>query len=145
MKTIKTIEQAKKEAFKKLRKLFRQKRPGERPPTYKDDTANGLTRCIIDYINLKGYQAERINCIGTPIPVGDNLFRFGKTTMDTGTADVSATIKKLSVKIEVKVGTDTMKKDQWEYKSKIEKAGGVYLIARSFPNFLIALHQKIRL
>ncbi len=32
---------------------------------YKDSTANGLTRAICDYINYHGYQAERINTMGT--------------------------------------------------------------------------------
>ena len=32
---------------------------------YKDSTANGLTRAICDYINYNGYQAERINTMGT--------------------------------------------------------------------------------
>lgn len=34
---------------------------------YSDTTANGLTRCIIDYIKLMGYQAERISTTGRPI------------------------------------------------------------------------------
>jgi len=32
---------------------------------YKDSTANGLTKAICDYINYHGYQAERINTMGT--------------------------------------------------------------------------------
>ena len=33
---------------------------------HRDDTANELTRCIIDYIEYKGGQAERINTMGIP-------------------------------------------------------------------------------
>jgi len=32
---------------------------------YKDSTANGLTKAICDFINYQGYQAERINTMGT--------------------------------------------------------------------------------
>lgn len=141
---MKTDEELQKESFKRLRKLFRAKRPGERPPTY-NNTTNGLTRAIIDYIELKGFQSERITISGTPIPVGNNLYKFGKSTMVPGTADISATIKGLSVKIEVKTGLDTMKKEQYEYKAKVENAGGVYIIARTFAQFLTVLHQKIKL
>ena len=34
---------------------------------HRDDTANGLTRCIVDYLRYKGWQAERINTTGIPI------------------------------------------------------------------------------
>ncbi len=34
---------------------------------YRDDSANGLTKCVIDYIRLRGGQAERINTMGRPI------------------------------------------------------------------------------
>ena len=33
---------------------------------YRDDTANGLTKCIVDYIRYNGGQAERINTMGRP-------------------------------------------------------------------------------
>ena len=156
MKIIKTIEEAKKEAFKKLRDIHRQKRPEVRVPVYKDNTENGLATCIIDYFLLKGHYAERIHCYGMPIPVGDGLYKMGKTNQDVGTADVSAVIsfrspkdnsiiRGLSVKIEIKISKDRMSSHQWEYKSKIEKAGGIYIIARTFPQFLVTLHQKIKL
>ena len=32
---------------------------------YRDDTANGLTKCIVDYIRYNGGQAERINTMGS--------------------------------------------------------------------------------
>ena len=31
---------------------------------YKDDTANGLTKCIVDWINFNGGYANRINTQG---------------------------------------------------------------------------------
>ena len=132
-----------KEALKRLRKLYRETFPTKRAPTYEDKSETGLTRCIIDYLNMKGYQAERIHCIGAPIPQGNGLFKFGKTTMDRGTADISATIHGRSVKIEIKIGTDRMSSYQWNYKDAIERAGGLYLVARSFPHFLKEIHRRI--
>lgn len=34
------------------------------PRIYKDNTANGLTKCIVDYITLKGGFASRLNSTG---------------------------------------------------------------------------------
>lgn len=115
---------------------------------YTDKTANGLTRCIIDYLNYKGHQAERINTTGRPIDtrqtVVDTLgtrrvvgsLSWAKSTSTKGSADISATIDGRSVKIEVKIGKDRLSDPQKAYKRTIEQAGGVYLIARCFDDFL---------
>lgn len=131
-------------ALKKLRQLRREKSPGKKVPAYEATTANGLTRCIIDYLIMKGHQAERVCCIGQPIPQGNGLFKFGKTTMDKGTSDISATIHGQSVKIEIKINGDRMSSYQWEYKKAVEKAGGIYYIARNFVDFLHWYNQKFK-
>lgn len=116
--------------------------------TYRDDTANGLTRCIVDYIKLKGGQAERVNTMGVPLDtrrevtdimghrrtIGGIEWRKGGGTV--GSADISATIRGRSVKIEVKVGKDRMSAAQRQYKATIEAAGGLYYIARDFTGFV---------
>jgi hypothetical protein len=108
---------------------------------YKDSTANGLTRAICDYINYHGYQAERINTMGV---ARENKRTDGKVigvtwtkgTTTAGSADISATIRGRSVKIEVKVGKDRQSEAQKRYQESIERAGGVYLIARDFDSFV---------
>ena len=117
-------------------------------PKYTDKTANGLTKCVIDWINFNGYQAERINTTGRMIDnrttyqnvLGQNV-TIGSTTYIPGTgtkgsADISATINGRSVKIEVKIGKDRQSPNQVAYQAMIEKAGGVYIIARDFEGFL---------
>ena len=116
-------------------------------PKYSDKTANGLTKCIIDFLMLSGYQAERINTMGRPIDnrkqVTDVLGRvktigsmtWGKSTARKGSADISATIKGKSVKIEVKIGKDRQSDFQKEYQKEVEWAGGIYIIAKSFQEF----------
>ena len=116
-------------------------------PKYSDNTANGLTKCIIDFLMLSGYQAERINTMGRPIDnrkqVTDVLGRvktigsmtWGKSTARKGSADISATIKGKSVKIEVKIGKDKQSDFQKEYQKEVEWAGGIYIIAKSFQDF----------
>lgn len=117
---------------------------------WKDTSANGLTKCIIFWINAMGGQAERISNQGQyregkKIDVGTGEIAYtkqlpGKWTPGQGTkgtADISATIRGRSVKIEVKYGRDVQSDAQKQYQEMIEKAGGVYYIAKSFDDFVI--------
>jgi len=108
---------------------------------YKDQTANGLTKAICDWINLHGYQAERINTMGTAREkktTGGKVIgvTWTKGTSTAGSADISATIKGRSVKIEVKIGKDRQSEAQKRYQEMIERAGGVYIIAKNFDEFV---------
>ncbi len=118
--------------------------------TYTDASTNGLTKCVIDYVNFSGFQAERINSTGaikdgrkTSTDVLGNTRTIGsvqwiKSTTQTGTADISATIKGKSIKIEIKceaTGDRYQSTGQIEYQRQIERAGGVYLIVRNFSQF----------
>lgn len=114
---------------------------------YNDRTANGLTRCVIDFLTFKGWQAERINSMGrmvddrkTYIDVVGRYKTIGsvkwvKGTSTAGTADISATIAGRSVKIEIKIGTDRQSHWQRNYQQVIERSGGLYFIAKSFQEF----------
>lgn len=97
---------------------------------YSDKTANGLTKCIIDFIQYNGGQAERISVVSRKV-----AGKFVKSTMTKGTADISATIKGLSVKIEVKIGKDRQSEEQKRYEQDIINAGGYYFIAKDFTSF----------
>jgi hypothetical protein len=117
-------------------------------PKYEDKTANGLTKCIIEFLQLSNHQAERINTMGRPIDnrkqVTDVIGRtktigsmtWGKSTATKGSADISATIQGRSVKIEVKIGADRQSEDQKVYQANIEKSGGQYWIAKNFDDFI---------
>lgn len=117
-------------------------------PQYNDRTANGLTKCIIDFIRLTGGQAERINCTGryidksltyTDVVGRTRTIGTGQWLPSTGmkgTADISAVIRGRAIKIEVKIGMDRQSEAQKTYQAAVERAGGVYLIVRSFEEFL---------
>jgi hypothetical protein len=106
-----------------------------------DKTANGLTKAITSFIQFNGFQAERINTMGV---ARENKRTDGKVigvtwtkgTTTAGSADISATIRGRSVKIEVKVGKDRQSEAQKRYQESIERAGGVYMIARDFDSFV---------
>lgn len=125
-------------------------RPDYVPKTnYTDKTANGLTKCIVHWLNLNGWQAERISTTGRYIDnskivtdVLGNTKKIGtgkyiKGTGTNGSADISATIKGRSIKIEVKIGKDRQSEAQKEYQKNIEKAGGIYIIATDFDQFMM--------
>ncbi len=124
------------------------------PRKYSDNTANSLTRCVIDFIRFKGGQAERISNTGRVI---DNRKSFtdviGRTrtigqtkyipgTGTNGTADISATIGGKSVKIEIKIGSDRQSEAQKQYQQDVEKAGGIYVIVKSFQEFFEWFNEK---
>jgi len=105
-----------------------------------DKTANGLTKAITSFIQFNGFQAERINTMGV---ARENKRTDGKVigvtwtkgTSTAGSADISATIRGRSVKIEVKI-KDRQSEAQKRYQESIERAGGIYMIARDFDSFV---------
>jgi hypothetical protein len=121
---------------------------------WNDNTANGLTKCIVSFINMSGGYAERINTQGTykqakQVTDLDGVTRtVGKgkyipSGSTKGSADISSTIPVtihglelgLSVKWEVKM-KDRQSEEQKKYEEATKKAGGHYYIVRSFDEFL---------
>jgi hypothetical protein len=135
-------------AFDQLKLKHPDIRPEWLPrPGYKDKTANQLTQSIIAWIRLQGQQAERIAVTGRMIDrrkvVTDSMgFRrqigsteWIKSSMQKGTADISATICGRSVKIEVKIQHDKQSAAQRTYQSQVEASGGLYYITKDFQSF----------
>lgn len=110
------------------------------PRRYRDDTANGLTRCIVDFIRFHGGQAERINTVGIPEQIGGRIV-WRRSTSTKGSADISATIGGRSVKVEVKIGPDRQSEAQRRYQAAIERAGGLYYIAKDLTTFVGWFHD----
>ena len=118
------------------------------PANTKESGANDLTRLVIDFIIFNDGQAERISsmgryidgtkqitdCIGRKRTIGTG--KYVKSTTTNGTADISATIKGRSVKIEIKWKKDSQSDDQKKYQQSIEKSGGIYIIIKTFDDFI---------
>ena len=119
------------------------------PPNLKEAGANDLTRLVIEFLNINGCQAERISSqgqyrdgkkqvtdvIGRVRTIGSGVWTKGTSTK--GTADISATIKGRSVKIEIKWGADRMSEAQKEYQLSIEKSLGIYIVVKTFDDFIV--------
>lgn len=127
-----------------------------KPTAYKDKTANELTKAIIAFFEIQGGIGERINSMGKVIdtrktyqdPITGQTKVIGsidwvKGTSTDGTADISATVFGLSVKVEVKIGNDRQSEAQKKYQERIEQAGGIYIIARSFDGFLHEFFREL--
>lgn len=111
---------------------------------YTDATSNGLTTCIIDYINFNGGYANRINTQGQArkekIPLAFGNYRekitYTPSTTNRGTADVKAVVKGKSLDVEIKINADRLSKYQIKEQERITNAGGLYFVAKDFPSFL---------
>lgn len=151
------------EAIRLLKEVVRAKKKALNPNKpdylisvheYEDRTANGLTRCVIDFLNHTDFcHAERISSEGRVIDgrktftdVMGNQRTIGsikriKSNGQLGTADISATILGRSVKIEIKI-KDSQSEVQKEYQRQIENAKGYYIIVRKFSEFLSWFNSK---
>lgn len=103
-------------------------------PSYRDDTANQLSKCIIDLISYNGFNAERINSTGQKINK-NGTEKWVKGSSKRGTADIHATIKGKSVKVEIKIGSDKQSEVQKKYQADEERAGGTYLLVHNYDEF----------
>ena len=93
------------------------------PRTFRDDSANSLTACIVSYVTLKGGFASRINSQGT---FSRKLNRYIHSTQKRGIADVMGTYKSKSLMIEVKHGSDKMSTFQERVRAEQTRSGGMF-------------------
>src|SRR5436190_1128493 len=112
---------------------------------YKESTSNGLTNCIIDWINFSGGTATRINKKGQvrkeriQLAFGNSrdIIRYTPSTTRKGTADIHAVMKGRHLSIEIKIGRDRLSDAQLEEQARIVSAGGLYFIARDMDSFVM--------
>lgn len=102
---------------------------------FRDQLANDLTQSIIAFFAVMGGMAERVNSMGRQVDrKGETIWI--KSTGTNGTSDIAATFQGLSIKVEVKTGHDRQREAQKSYQKRIEEAGGIYIIAKSFDGFI---------
>jgi hypothetical protein len=113
---------------------------------HKESSANALTQAVIRWIQIHKGQAERINTTGRYLPgktIGVGMYgqrtlkgKYIPTTSTKGSADISATIRGRSVKIEIKYGKDVQSDAQKKYQQDVEASGGLYWLVRTFDGFV---------
>lgn len=133
----------------------RRKRYPSAPPhaiprrRFSDRTANGLTACVLAWLQLHNHKAWRQGSEGR--------YRPGETVVDVvgrqrtmkgqwlpgqnkGAADVCAIIGGKFIAIEVKM-KDRQSEAQRRYQEEVEASGGVYFIVRNFEEFARVYEQ----
>lgn len=118
---------------------------GEIRGKWNDETANGLTKAIVEYLDYLGGNFTRVNVMGTPRKGKDGKLIFTKSTTKAGTADIVGVFKGRYTAIEVKIGADRQSKDQIEQMNQTRAAGGLYIIARNMTEFLIDFKHIFKL
>lgn len=111
---------------------------------YNDTTSNGLTKCIIDWINYSGGSANRINTQGqvrkerVEFAGGHHkdFIRFTPSATRKGTADIHAVMNGRHVSIEVKIRRDRLSEHQQQEQQRITDAGGLYFVAKDMESFV---------
>jgi len=123
---------------------------------YNDRSANGLTRCVLDYLLLSGHFCERTgnegrvidgrktytDVIGRQKTIG--TVKRIKSSGTKGTSDLKAVINGRMVAIEIKYGADRQSQHQKDYQAMVENAGGTYWIVKNFEQFLNLYENYIR-
>ena len=97
---------------------------------YSDGSANDLTKCIIDFVRLKGFYATRIQSQGQK---RGNVMTYGTT--QRGTADLHICINSIHISCEIKYGKDRQSDAQKQVQKEVELSGGIYLLIRDFEQF----------
>ena len=113
MNAIKKLKELSKEATRQRYPNFPEEAIST--PVYTDKTANGLTKCIIDYIRFSGGYATRINTTGQM-----RQGKWVKGTTSKGTADIHACLIGVHYSIEVKIGKDRLSEYQKDTQRKVE-------------------------
>lgn len=115
-------------------------------PVYpKVQTTNGLTKAIVLYLGWIGGYGNRINTMGRLIDKsqrqqsGTNLKikKWLPSTTKKGTADIHCVLKGKHISIEIKSKSthDTISDDQIKERTRIERAGGVYIVIGTIEEF----------
>ena len=109
-------------------------------------TANSLTKAIVDFLNMSGHFASRINNQGQWVrdkfKAGGGYYR--PSTQVKGIADISATIQGRTVGIEIKIGKDRQSDAQKAFQERLERSGGLYWICTSFDQFHALYNDLIK-
>ena len=100
--------------------------------SFRDDTANALTKCICEYIRLTGGFVTRINNQGT---FNYKTGHYIPTTARKGLPDIQALMNGKYFAIEIKAKRDRQSDQQKQIEREIISSGGYYFLCRNFEDF----------
>jgi hypothetical protein len=134
-----TLKQLKFEYLEKEHPDFYKLSGGERMKLkpWNDDTSNGLTNAIMDFLKYHRHYCNRINCIGLNRRINGKMVYTPSSTRK-GVSDIHSIINGQHVSIEVKCKAtkDRMSKEQDQERKRVESAGGIYFVATDMDSFI---------
>jgi hypothetical protein len=107
---------------------------------YSEKDANKLTDAIKRWFELSDGQVSRVNSQGQYDPRTKKM-RFSHSTR--GAADLSCIYQGRAIEIEIKFGKDRQSDVQKEYQEKVERAKGIYLIVRTWEDFIQQMSKVV--
>jgi len=114
---------------------------------YTEKNANDIEKAIERFARITGFLAERTKTqgrlMGATYKDTDNgrltvsKEKFVTSTSRKGSSDMKLLIQGKPIYCEIKFGKDTQKADQKKYQADVERNGGVYIIVKTFEDFLV--------
>jgi hypothetical protein len=102
---------------------------------YEDNTANGLLKCIHDFIFHQGGYVNRISTVGMMRKIRGEM-KWAKGNSNKGAPDLRFVFQGKSGDVEIKIGRDKLSEAQEREIERIIEAGGLAFVARDFASFL---------
>lgn len=111
--------------------------------SFRDDTANGLAKCIDVWARINNAFYQRQNSQGQ---YDSRLGRWRKSGTTKGIADVQVIYNGRACNFEIKIGRDRQSDIQKDVEARIKTAGGHYAIIKCYDDFLneISFYGKDR-
>ena len=101
--------------------------------SFRDDTANGLAKCIDVWSRINNAFYQRQNSQGQ---YDSSLGRWRKSGTTKGIADVQVIYNSRTYNFEIKIGRDRQSDVQKDVEARIKAAGGHYAIIKCYDDFL---------
>jgi hypothetical protein len=120
--------------FRQLQEFVKEQtaRPPRKPNGSKPETANSLTRKVVDHIRSLGGFATRLQSTGQ---YRDDLQKFVPSQQRAGLPDVMAVFEGKPCFVEIKIGRDILSGDQKKAIAELEQAGAGVFVAKDFDSF----------
>lgn len=121
---------------------------------FEDRTANGLSKMIITWFTLNNHKAWRQSSEGRFRPGQQVVDVIGRTRImkgqfyhgqNNGQSDVAAIVDGRFCAVEIKIGNDKQSDAQKKYQKEVTDSGGLYVIARSFGQFMQWYESEIEM
>lgn len=114
---------------------------------FKETKANDIEKAIEKFASIVGFLAERTKTQGRLMSatykdtamgrLQTSKEKFVTSTSRKGSSDMKLLIKGQPIYCEIKFGKDKQRPDQIKYQADVERNGGVYIIVKTFEDFLI--------